>query len=109
MLSFHVKFVQTDRRKDRQTEVKQYAPDPTIRGTKKTRCIFETWMSLQLPIFEKLWLTDDNDLGTKEKVLHPRNTHVKYESSITYLSKLMANVKVSFIQTDKQMQGHKKS
>ena len=26
MLSFHVKFVQTDRRMDRQTTVKQYVP-----------------------------------------------------------------------------------
>ena len=36
MLSFHVKFVQTDRRIDRQadrrTKVKQYAPDLSIRG-----------------------------------------------------------------------------
>ena len=31
MLSFHVKFVQTDRR----TTVKQYAPDLSIRGHKK--------------------------------------------------------------------------
>ena len=32
MLSFHVKFVQTDRR----TMVKQYVPDISIRGHKKT-------------------------------------------------------------------------
>ena len=36
-------------------------------------------------------LTDDIDLGTKEKVLH-----VKYKSSVTYHSKVMANVKVFF-------------
>ena len=35
MLSFHVKFVQTDRRIDRQTTVKQYAPDLSIQGHKK--------------------------------------------------------------------------
>ena len=34
MLSFHVKFVQTDRRTDRWTTVKQYAPDLLIRGHK---------------------------------------------------------------------------
>ena len=32
MLSFHVKFVQTDRRTD---NVKQYAPDLSIQGHKK--------------------------------------------------------------------------
>ena len=35
MLSSHVKFVQTDRWTDRQTMVKQYAPDLSIRGHKK--------------------------------------------------------------------------
>ena len=39
MLSFHVKFVQTDRqtnrRTDRQTTVKQYAPNLSIQGQKK--------------------------------------------------------------------------
>ena len=38
MLSFHVKFVQTDGwadgPTDRQTEVKQYAPDLSMRGHK---------------------------------------------------------------------------
>ena len=32
MLSFHVKFVQTDGRTDRQTTVKEYAPDLLIPG-----------------------------------------------------------------------------
>ena len=32
MLSFHIKFVQTDRQMDRLTRVKQYAPDLSIRG-----------------------------------------------------------------------------
>ena len=31
MLSFHVKFVQTDRRTDRRTTVKQYATPPIFR------------------------------------------------------------------------------
>ena len=35
MLSFHVKFVQTDRQTDGQTTLKQYAPDLWIRGHKK--------------------------------------------------------------------------
>ena len=35
MLSFHAKFVQTDRRADGQTTVKQYAPHLSIRGHKK--------------------------------------------------------------------------
>ena len=37
MLSFHVKFVQTDKRTDgrRRTTVKQYAPDLSIQGHKK--------------------------------------------------------------------------
>ena len=43
MLSFHVKFVQTDRwadgQMDRLTMVKQYAPDLSIRGHKKTDSI----------------------------------------------------------------------
>ena len=38
MLSFHVKFVQTDRQTDRRTDrwttVQQYAPDLSIRGNK---------------------------------------------------------------------------
>ena len=34
MLSFHGKFVETDRQMDRQTTVKQYAPDLSIRGHK---------------------------------------------------------------------------
>ena len=35
MLSFHVKFVQTDRQTDRWTTVKQYALDISMRGHKK--------------------------------------------------------------------------
>ena len=34
MLSFHVKFVQTDRQTEGQTTVKQYAPDLSIQGHK---------------------------------------------------------------------------
>ena len=34
MLSFHVKFVQTDGQTDRRTTVKQYAPDLSILGHK---------------------------------------------------------------------------
>ena len=34
MLSFNVKFVQTDGRTDRRTTVKQYASDPLIWGHK---------------------------------------------------------------------------
>ena len=34
MLRCHVKFVQTDRRMDGQTTVKQYVPDLSIRGHK---------------------------------------------------------------------------
>ena len=45
MLSFHVKFVQTDRRVDGRTDgrtdsrttVKQYAPDLSMRGHKKKK------------------------------------------------------------------------
>ena len=39
MLSFHVKFVQTDRRLDRRTTVKHYAPDLSIRGHKNKKAI----------------------------------------------------------------------
>ena len=35
MLSFYVKFEQTDGRTDRMTTVKQYAPDLSMRGHKK--------------------------------------------------------------------------
>ena len=71
MLSFHVTFVQTDRRTDRrtdrQTTVKQYAPDLSI------RCFREKAMSSNqhfffffrnvtlIPDFD---LVDDLDLGT---------------------------------------------
>ena len=37
MLSFHVKFVQIDRRTDRRTTVKQYAPDLSMWGHKNFR------------------------------------------------------------------------
>ena len=37
MLSFHVKFVQTDERTDRETTVKQYAPNLSIQGHKKQK------------------------------------------------------------------------
>ena len=37
MLSFHVKFVQTDRQMDRWTMVKQYAPDLLMQGHKKKK------------------------------------------------------------------------
>ena len=35
MLSFHVKFVQTDRRTDGRTMAKQYTPDLSMRGHNK--------------------------------------------------------------------------
>ena len=38
-------------------------------------------------------MVDDLDFSTKERVFTPRNTNVKYESSITYHSKAMANIK----------------
>ena len=49
--------------------------------------------------YQKLWpwyltLTDDLDFGTKKKAFTPRNIYMKYESSITYHSKTMANVKL---------------
>ena len=44
MLSFHVKFVQTDRWTDRQTMVKQYTPDLSIRGHKNHS--WKTWILL---------------------------------------------------------------
>ena len=37
MLSFHVKFVQTDRWMDRQTTIKQYSPMFRCRGIKKKK------------------------------------------------------------------------
>ena len=42
MLIFRVKVMQTDRRTDRQTTVKQYVPDLSIQGHKKklVTCIF---------------------------------------------------------------------
>ena len=39
MLSFHVKFVQTDRRTDGQTSVRQYVPDLSMRGHDKQQCM----------------------------------------------------------------------
>ena len=39
-------------------------------------------------------LTEDLDLGTKEKVLHQSKKHVKYEGYITHQSKVIANGKV---------------
>ena len=65
-------------------------------------------MTPQLPFFRKLQpryltltLTDDLDFVTK-KGFTPRNTYVKYERSITYHSKAMANVKVFCRQTNGQ-------
>ena len=43
MLSFHVKFVQTDRR----TTVKQYAPDLSIPGHKKPTDFFPVFYPLR--------------------------------------------------------------
>ena len=43
MLSFHVKFVQTDGWTDRQTTVKQYAPDLLMRGHKNLTIIQTTF------------------------------------------------------------------
>ena len=40
-------------------------------------------------------LTDDLDIGTKKGSYH-KETHVNYESSITYHSKVGANVKGLF-------------
>ena len=37
MLSFHFKFVQTDRWTDRRTTVKQYAPDLSMRENKNEK------------------------------------------------------------------------
>ena len=39
----------------------------------------------------------------QRKGLTKRNKHVKYESYITYHSKLMANVKFLFLQTNRQV------
>ena len=39
MLSFHIKFVQTDRRMDSWTTVKQYAPDLSIQGHKNLKFV----------------------------------------------------------------------
>ena len=56
-------------------------------------------MPLQWPFFEKcdldiLTLTYDNDFSMyQRKGLTTRNTHVKYESSVTYHLKIMTNVK----------------
>ena len=45
-------------------------------------------------------LTDDIDIGAKEKVL-PQGIRVKYESFITNYSKAKANV-IFFLQTNRQ-------
>ena len=48
MLSFHVKFVQTDRRTDGRTTVKLYTPDLSMRGHKKTtRLTFHNYYFIQ--------------------------------------------------------------
>ena len=49
MLSFHVKFLQTDRQMDRRTMVKQYTPDLSIRGHKKGELL-----DTSLPAFSPL-------------------------------------------------------
>ena len=46
-------------------------------------------------------LTNDLGCGTKRKVLATSNIHVKYESSSTNPSKVMANVKV-FLHTKRE-------
>ena len=49
MLSFHVKFVQTDRWMDRQTTVKQYAYDLSIQ--EKASCVCEIPISPKTATF----------------------------------------------------------
>ena len=62
MLSFHVKFVQTDRGMDRRTVVKQYAPNFLIRGYKNLviRILSDrflgTFMTEMLGIWDTAWL-----------------------------------------------------
>ena len=57
MLSFHLKFVQTDRQTDEQTErrttVKQYAPPPhlSIRGHKKEKLLVTSNFSFSHNVF----------------------------------------------------------
>ena len=67
MISFHVKFVQTDRRMDRRmdrrTMVKQYAPDLSMRGHKKFNAAWLIW-SFITGIME--------DIAEKEKILVTR-------------------------------------
>ena len=44
MLSFHIKFVQTET--DRQTTVKQYAPDLSIQGHKNSNSFCDVYKTL---------------------------------------------------------------
>ena len=47
MLSFHVKFVWTDRQTDRRTMVKQHAPNLSIRGHQNRNSFWDGWKTLQ--------------------------------------------------------------
>ena len=51
MLSFHVKFVQTDRRTDRRTMVKQYAPNLLIRGHENEKMLITNILSEYFKFF----------------------------------------------------------
>ena len=78
MLSFHVKFVQTDRQTDRQldgqtdrrTTVKQYTPDLSIKGHKKEKRLVTSISSFS-KIFKAVFLQTIFEKG------HPRNIPVK--------------------------------
>ena len=77
---------------------------------KQARCVCETRKPPQQPFFQKLlpWyltltLTDDLDFCTEERVLPQGINNLKYESSITYHSKAMSNVKVLDKQTGQKL------
>ena len=60
-----------------------------------TSCVCKTNNATVTAFFKKyfnLTLTDDLDPGTKGKCNITKNTHVKYESAISYHSKVTANV-----------------
>ena len=73
MLSFHVKFVQTDRQMDRWTMVKQYAPDLLMQGHKKKKKKKENddnkhflhFFRCFLPLPEQISVLESRVLGPK--------------------------------------------
>ena len=78
MLSFHVKFVQTDRQTDtqthRRTTVKQYAPDLSIRGHNNAQfsstCILEKVLLIDYMVYNTVFQLFSSSITAVSAPIH---------------------------------------